>query len=119
MKPTGPDNPETITLIKHLKKEAIEKKAKIWKAVATELERPRRIKRVVNIGEINKHCKDNETIVVPGKVLASGELEKKITIAAFSFSQEALAKINMKGKAISIQELMKQNPKGSRVRIIG
>ncbi len=119
MKPTGPDNPVTISLIKSLKKEAIEKKVKIWKAIASELEKPRRRQRVVNINEINKHCKDNETIIVPGKVLALGELDKKITVAAFSFSQEALTKINQKGKAISIPELMKINPKGSKVRIIG
>ena len=112
-------NQQLVELIKDLKKSAIEQKVKIWKAIALELERPRRIRRVVNLTRINKVCKDNETIIVPGKVLSSGNLDRKLTIAAFSFSEQAIEKINHKGKAISIQELLKSNPKGSRVRIIG
>ena len=112
-------NEYLIDLIQNLKKTAIEQKVKIWKAIATELEKPRRIRRVVNLERINRVCNDNETIVVPGKVLSAGELNKKLTVAAFSFSESALNKINEKGKAISIEELIKTNPKGSKVRIIG
>lgn len=112
-------NPYLIDLIKTLKKTAIDNKVKIWKAIATDLERPTRIRRVVNLDRINRVCKDNETIIVPGKVLSNGELDKKLTIAAFSFSSQALDKINQKGKAISIEDLIKTNPKGSKVRIIG
>ncbi len=108
-----------IDLIKTLKKKSTEQKVRIWKAIATELERPRRIRRVVNLERINRVCKDNETIIVPGKVLASGNLNKKLIVAAFTFSQSALNKINEKGKAISIEELIKINPRGSKVRIVG
>ncbi len=108
-----------IDLISTLKKTAIEQKVRIWKAVAAELERPARIRRVVNLERINRVCNDNETIVVPGKVLASGSLDKKITIAAFQFSNSALAEISKKSKAMSIEELIKANPKGSKVRIVG
>ena len=49
-----------------------------------------------------------------------GDLNKKVTIAAYNFSKSAIEKINSSGsKAISINELVKQNPKGSKVRIIG
>ena len=34
-------------------------------------------------------------------------------------SKEAKEKINKTGKAITIKELIKENPKGSKVRIIG
>jgi len=112
-------NQYLIELIKNLKKTAIEQKVKIWKAIATDLERPTRIRRVVNLERINRVCKDNETIIVPGKVLSAGSLDKKLTIAAFSFSKTALNRINEKGKAITIEELIKNNPKGSKVRIIG
>ncbi len=112
-------NQYLIDLIKTLKKTAIERKVKIWKALATELEKPKRIRRVVNLERINRVCNDNETIVVPGKVLASGELNKKLTVAAFSFSDKASQAINEKGKTMSIEELIKTNPKGSKVRIIG
>ena len=62
---------------------------------------------------------DKEIALVPGKVLSDGELTKKMTIAAFQFSKEAMNKINKKGKAITIKELIKENPKGKNVRIIG
>ncbi len=116
---TGTSNPILKQLVIDLKKQSIQKKVNIWKRIATELERPTRQRRIVNIDRINRYCKDNETIIVPGKVLALGELDKKLTVAAFSFSEQALDKINKKGKAISIQELMNKNPKGERVRIIG
>jgi large subunit ribosomal protein L18e len=56
---------------------------------------------------------------VPGKILSMGTLNKKITIAAYNFSQTALDKIKASGsKAISIYELAKTNPKGQKVRIL-
>lgn len=112
-------NQYLIELIKALKKTAIEQKVRIWKVIATELERPKRIRRVVNLNRIERVCKDNETIIVPGKVLGTGDLNKKLTIAAFSFSESAIFKINKKGKATSIEELIKSNPKGTKLRIIG
>jgi len=63
---TGPSNKYLVELIKELKKHSIEKKVKIWKAVAVELEKPTRIRRVVNLNKINKLSKENETIIVPG-----------------------------------------------------
>ncbi len=43
----------------------------------------------------------------------------KFTIAAFSFSGAALDKINKVGKTIPINELIKESPKGKKIRIIG
>jgi len=57
---------------------------------------------------------------VPGKVLGTGEISKKITIAAHTFSSSACDKIlNAKGEILTISELIKKNPKGSKVRILG
>ena len=112
-------NQYLIDLIQNLKKTAIEQKVNIWKAVATELEKPARIRRIINVDRINRVCNDKEVIVVPGKVLGTGDLNKSLTIAAFSFSESASQKINQKGKTLTIEELIKTNPKGSRVRIIG
>ena len=80
---------------------------------------PSRQRRSANIWKINKYTSDKEIALVPGKVLSDGELTKKMTIAAFQFSKEAMNKINKKGKAITIKELIKENPKGKNVRIIG
>jgi len=95
-------------------------KKPIWKRVAEDLEKPRRIRRVVNLSRINRYSKDGETIIVPGKVLGDGILEKKVDIAAFQFSQSAVEKIKSAGgNVLSISELLKKNPEGKGVKLPG
>jgi large subunit ribosomal protein L18e len=119
MKRTGPTNPLLQGLIQELKKKSIEHGVNIWKRVAIDLEKPTRKRRIVNLYKINKYTKDNETIIVPGKVLAVGDLDHAVTIAAFNFSGSAVEKINKVGKALSINELIKESPKGKKIRILG
>ncbi len=107
-------------LICDLKKKSLDEKVNLWKAVAKDLERPTRQRRIVNLSKINYYSKDGEVVLVPGKVLASGQLQKPMTVAAYAFSGEAKEKIEQNGgKAISISELMKANPKGNKVRVLG
>ena len=119
VKRTGPTTLALQELIRDLKILSIKEKINLWSRIAKDLERPTRIRRSVNITRINRYTKNNETALVPGKVLSDWELNKKLTIAAYQFSEKAREKINKSGKAISITELMKENPKGSKVRIIG
>ncbi|MBR9691234.1 50S ribosomal protein L18e [Candidatus Woesearchaeota archaeon] len=119
MKRTGPTNPLLKGLIQELRKKANEHGAKIWKRIADDLEKPARQRRIINLYKINKYTKENETVVVPGKVLSVGDLDHNVTIAAFTFSGSALDKINKKGKAIPINELLKEDPKGKKIRILG
>lgn len=106
-------------LITELRKNAIEQGVQIWKRIAEELERPTRQRRIVNLYNINKHTEKDETIIVPGKVLSIGELDHKVTIAAWRFSNNAAKKINKVGKAVLISDLLKESPKGKRIRIMG
>jgi len=115
MKRTGPTNPNLKELIKELKTLSIKEKVGIWKAIAKELEKPTRKRRKVNLYKINKHTNEGETAIIPGKVLSIGNIDKKITIAAYQFSEAAKKKIS---QTITIQELMKKNPKGKNIRII-
>lgn len=110
---------ELKTLVSELKKLSIDKKVKLWKRVAEDLESPTRRHRVVNVYKLSKSAKENETIIVPGKVLGTGDLDQAVTVAAYRFSDEAEKKISEKGKAMSIEELMKKNPTAKNVRIIG
>ncbi|MBW2981649.1 50S ribosomal protein L18e [Candidatus Woesearchaeota archaeon] len=119
MKRTGTTNLVLRDLIQELKKKSIEHGANIWKRIANDLEKPTRKKRIVNIYKINKYTKDNETIIVPGKVLAVGDLDHPVTVAAFSFSTTAFDKINKIGKTMSINDVIKESPKGKKIRIIG
>ncbi len=118
---TGPTNPNLKTLIRELKTLSSTSNAGIWKKIALDLEAPSRNKRVVNLSRINKCGKENEIIIVPGKVLASGEIDKKLIVTAWQFSEQAKEKIaNAKGTCMTIPELMKKNNiKPSQMRVIG
>ncbi len=119
VKRTGPTNPNLKELIQELKKLASQQNIKLWKRIALDLEKPTRQRRVVNISRINRYTKKDENVVIPGKVLGSGVLDHPVTVAAWKFSEQAKEKINKIGKAIYIQDLMKQGIKDKGVRIIG
>ena len=116
---TGTTNPLLRGLIQELRKKAQEHGANIWKRIAEDLEKPSRQRRIVNLYKINKFTKENETVVVPGKVLAVGDIDHAVTVAAFNFSGAAQEKINKMGKAMPIGDLIQEDPKGKRIRILG
>lgn len=119
-KRTGPTNPVLQNLIFELKKKSREQSVNLWNTLADDLEKPTRQRRVVNLSSISRHTKENETIVVAGKVLGAGDLSHKITISAFQFSSGAKEKIQKAGaKIVPLLELSKENPSGKGVRIIG
>jgi len=118
-KRTGPTNPLLKTLIEDLKKKSIEKQSNFLKDIAEKLNKPRRQRIEVNIAHIERYAKKNETIIVPGVILGYGELTKPVTISAWKFSKPAKQKIEkIKGKAISIEELVEKNPRGINVKIL-
>ena len=116
---TGPSSLALTNLIIDLRKLSNKEKVNLWKRGAFDLSKPNRQRREVDLIRINKFTRDGEVALVPGKVLSNGEFSKKITVAALKFSDAAKSKINAKGKAITIKELMTSNPKGKKVRIIG
>jgi large subunit ribosomal protein L18e len=117
MNETKTTNPELIQLIRTLHKES--KEANIWLDVAEYLSKPRSRRTAVNLSSINRNTKRGDVIVVPGKVLGTGSLNHAITVAAFAISDKAKEKLDAaKAKYISIQELLKKNPKGSKIKII-
>ena len=119
VKRTGPTNSNLRVLISELKTLSIKNKNRVWKMVAENLEKSTRSRREVSISRINKNTKNNDIVIIPGKVLSTGDLDHKVTVAAFRYSQSALQKINKSGKAISIQELTELHPNGKNIKIIG
>ena len=117
---TGPANAILQRLINELKKRSNEQDAGIWKRVAVDLEKPTRQRRVVNLSNLSRSTKEDEVIVVPGKVLGAGDLEHKLTISAFQFSDGAKKKLEKAGaKIVPLLELSKEKPNGKGIRIIG
>ncbi len=116
---TRQKNQEMEELKQLLRKTSKEKGVNIWKRVAEDLDKPTRNRINVNIYKLSSNTKKDETVIVPGKVLGMGELSHSVNVAAYSFSEEAMKKINTKGKALNIRDLVKNNPEGKKVRIIG
>ena len=111
---TGPSNYYNRKLIRELWKT----KRRIWKKVSKKLSGPRRGRVEANLYRINKKTKENDVIVVPGKVLGIGEIDHKLTIACLDCSKTARKKIETSGsKLLSIEELFEQNPEGKDVKV--
>jgi large subunit ribosomal protein L18e len=116
---SGPTDPNTRALINALKKTSTKHDVGIWKRVAELIARPARKRATVNIGKISRHTSAGDIIVVPGKVLGSGKLSHKVTVAALNASTSARTVIvGAGGTLISIDELLTKVPKGKGVTII-
>jgi large subunit ribosomal protein L18e len=95
-------------------------KASIWRALEEELAGPRVNRREINVRRLAEVTKAGEVVVVPGKILGTGNLGHKLTVCAFSISETAAKKvIESGGKIMTFEELIKKHPEGKGVRIIG
>jgi large subunit ribosomal protein L18e len=114
------ENPELRRLLVALRRGAKANEAPLWEAVADRLARPRHRGRPVNVGQLERRARPEETVVVPGKLLAAGELTKPLTVAALAYSTEAREKIHRAGgRALTVDELVQARPDGAGVRILG
>ncbi len=117
---TGPSNIFHRRLISTLERSYRSQGAPVWDSSSVHLSNPRRRRVEVNLSRINRVASEKDTILVPGKVLGSGKLDHRVKIAAFDFTISARNKINDSGgKCLTIEELLKQQPEGKNVRIIG
>jgi large subunit ribosomal protein L18e len=120
MRETKAQNPQLLELIGFLKRSAKENNAGIWETLAEAFSKPRSRQVAVNLSQINRHTEKGQVAAVAGKVLGSGTLTHPVTVAAFTFSTTAKDKIKTaRGKCLTLPELVKKNPKGSNVRIVG
>lgn len=103
-----------------LKKASTKNDAPIWLKLAKLALKTSSSRRVVNLTKINEVTKDDAVIVVPGKVLGTGNVSHKITLSSFSISNSAAKKIiESGGTIISFSEMIKKFPTGKGVIIIG
>jgi len=116
---SGSTDPNTRALINALRRTSTKHDVKIWKRVAELVARPARKRPEVNVGKIGRHTSAGDVVVIPGKVLGSGSLPHKVTVAALNASASARSVIvGAGGSLISIDELLHQVPKGKGVTII-
>ena len=119
LKTKGRTDPNKIALIRILRGASANNEIKIWSLMASEMSKANRRRAAVNLSRLNRVSSPGDILMIPGKVLGSGSLNHRIEIAAESFSKMAQKKIiNAGGQCLTIEELVKRNPKGSQVRII-
>ncbi|MGI0141252.1 MAG: 50S ribosomal protein L18e [Candidatus Micrarchaeales archaeon] len=88
------------------------KNAGLWKQVNRMVRLPKRARVSVNLYKLNKLAKDGEFVVVPGKVLSFGNIDRKIKIAAVEYSQSALHKLKESGcEMMTIEQMIKSSPR--------
>ena len=112
-------NPRLAALIVTLKDASRVHEANIWREIAKRLDAPRKNYAEVNLSKIDRYANEGEPILVPGKVLGSGALNLPVKVAALDFSEAAVSKITgANGTCMTIEDLLRDNPKGSMVRIL-
>lgn len=95
------------------------KKNKAWLEVAGLLSAPRKNHANINLDSINKQSKEGETVLVPGKVLSQGNVNKKFKVVALAFSETAKEKLKNSGSQVSsISEEIKSNPEAKGLKIL-
>jgi len=93
-------------------------KSPIWKEAASYLASGTVTWPEVNVGHLD-NLGDVSAVFVPGKVLGTGTLDKKLNVGAFSFSASAKAKIEAAGgKAFTVEEFVEKYPEGSGVALV-
>ncbi len=73
----------------------------------------------VNLSRLESLGDDATTVFVPGKVLGTGSVDRKLTVGAFAFSASARKKIEAAGgKTLTVEEFVKKHPEGSGVTLV-
>jgi len=107
---SNPEIRETIKLgLKH----------KAWLKIVQFISAGKRRYSAVNLKEIDAKTTAGDTVLIPGKVLSSGNLTKKVKIVALSISAEARDKLKeTKSEFVKIKDEIVKNPKGEGIKII-
>jgi large subunit ribosomal protein L18e len=112
-------NPELNRLISELYNLSVRENAPIWRTVALRLEGSLANRPVINLSRLDRLVNSGDSVIVPGKVLGSGRISKKITVSAYAISSSARAKLEKAGCQIhDIETVANANPKGSGLRLM-
>lgn len=116
---TNSTNKVLFDTVNDLRKHTNKTGVGLWKAVAAKLSATASQRPEVNLSRIDKNTSEGDVVIVPGKVLGSGSLSKKVTVVGFKASDSAIAKIKAaKGDFIEIRDYISKNPK-DKPKILG
>ena len=118
--PERKTNAQLVDTINQLKAHSRDTGSAVWRDVALRLSKSRKNWAQPNLSRVSRYAPEGATILVPGKLLGSGELTNGHTIAAYSVSNGAREKIEAAGgRIMTYGELMNENPSGTGVVILG
>ena len=113
-------NSTLVKTIVELKEASRKNEAPLWRSIANRLEGSSRNWPSVNVSKLEYNVNKNGKAIVPGKLMGTGIVTKKMTIAAYSFTDSAKEKIQSAGgKCLTYNEMIKATPKGTDVMVIG
>jgi large subunit ribosomal protein L18e len=83
--------------------------AGLWSEALDLISVPRRSRIEVNLNKLNRLAKNDEFVVVPGKILAFGSVNHKFNVAAVEYSRAAVKKLKDKGCGIiELEQMLKK-----------
>ena len=113
-------NSTLVKTIAELKEASRKNDAPLWRRIATKHQGSSRNRPRVNVSKLEYNVNKNGKAIIPGKLMGTGIVTKKMTVAAYSFTESAREKINSAGgKCLTYNELIKKAPKGTDVVVIG
>ena len=117
---TRKSNSTLVKTITELKEASRKNEAPLWRSIANRLEGSSRNWPSVNVSKLEYNVSKNGKAVIPGKLMGTGIITKKMTVAAYSFTNSAKEKIQSAGgKCLTYNEMIKAAPKGTDVKVIG
>ena len=117
---TRKSNSTLVKTITELKEASRKNEAPLWRSIANRLEGSSRNWPSVNVSKLEYNVSKNGKAVIPGKLMGTGIVTKKMTVAAYSFTNSAKEKIQSAGgKCLTYNEMIKAAPKGTDVKVIG
>lgn len=73
----------------------------------------------VNLSDIDSKTSAGDTVLIPGRVLSSGDITKKVRICSLGISSSAREKLKKtKSEYVSIAKEIQANPKAQGIKVI-
>ena len=114
------ENPIIKETLEKLRKVSKEKNETFWSSVIKTLPCSNSRRPVVNVGKISQLTKENDLVLVPGKILGDGLIDHAVTVGALFMSKSAGKKITAAGGSVlSLIEFVEKYPDGSGVIVMG
>ncbi|MGQ9780885.1 MAG: 50S ribosomal protein L18e [Nitrososphaeria archaeon] len=113
-------NPMVRETLMKLGKISGEGNSVFWRPIMDAISSPSSRRPVVNVGKISRFTKENDVVLVPGKVLGDGLIDHPITVGALAASKSASEKIRAAGGSLlTLIEFAERYRDGSKVVVIG